>query len=341
MGEEKKKSGLVSTILTLVVVLGIAGAFGYKFLVAPPSDPIKREQLTPEGALKVYLKTGYDFLHDQATMYDMQKCITKEDYIWFQDNYNNLHEDTFNLSTGIDPTEADAVARISVMRRLIVGGIGVPDCTISDVNISGGQADLGVGYTVEGYDYSGLKVQLVKEGRYWKVKDFAGGRASVEGIKRPRGSIVMKKTGTPTGSPPTADGAGTQPNGMMGVPPGGVTGAPPGAMPPQPALPPGAPPGAPAWPSPSNNAPPAANPATGWPAPPPGGPGGTAATVEEADGLIQQARDDWSSGRFQDSVAKAEKALAIYRQRLGDADPKTKQVEAMLAAARSQANSAQ
>lgn len=423
MGTSPKKSTLFSTITTIALILGIGGAFFYKIFLAKSTDPIKKEQSTPEGAFNIYAKTTYGFLHDQFTFYDIEKCVTKEDYKWFQANYDNLYQDAFKLRSGIDPNEGDAVARISVMRDLIMSGISGSGATVVSSNVQDNRAELTVQFRSDEGDTYSTKVQVVKQGRYWKVKDFAGGRQVLEGIHTP-GRVTLVSTGSPgTGGPgaggpgATAPGAGPGGPAAAGAPPGAIPGmppqgqqpaqaaqaAPPGAQPggpvnPIPAGAPGYPPGtepvsaAPAAPVPG--APPAAGapqpaagapqpgnladymkqigadgagkpaaPADYHPIPPEGyqpgfnntGPAGAAApaaaapgapataqtplgTVADGDKLMQQARDDWAAGRQADSVAKAEQALAIYKQRLGDNDPKTVQVQNMVTAAKQQLN---
>lgn len=428
MGEEKKsKSGLVSTILTVLFVLGIAGAFVYKFFIAAPTDPVKKAQMDPEGALQNYLKTTYEYMHDTATLFDIQKLVPKEDYEWFQANYNSHYEDPISLGTSINPSDADAVARKTVMRDIIEASIWASSCIVDNKAVQDTMAELDVHYdatTQYRQGYVRAKVQLVREGKYWKVKDFAGGRAALEGNRDASrwafvpGPMPGSAGGAAEAGAATGAAAGAMPGTDPGVPAGdaaglaagagqGAAGAPVAGMPglssvdlelakegiavPNPAgaaaapvaagnpqafgnQPPAAAPGyaasAPPSSAPAGNladymkqigaqpgtAPAASAPATSQAVPPagyqpgyapgagapaavqqPAAPGTTAGTVEDADRLIQQARDDWSAGRKADSVARAEQALALYRRLLGDANAKTVQAQQMLTAARQQA----
>lgn len=61
------------------------------------------------------------------------------------------------------------------------------------------------------------------------------------------------------------------------------------------------------------------------------------ALLAPADALLNQAAKDWNAGKFKQSVASAEKALAIYRRNLGEDHPKIAKVKKMIEDAKAKA----
>jgi len=120
MGEGTGKKAL-SWIISIAVI-AVCGAVGYKVATRGPADPTLKELLTPGGGLKAYARTSYDFMTKELDFNMVRKVITEDDWRWFQDNYKNLHEDFLNLSGGLHPMESEAIAKVSVMRRLFSYG---------------------------------------------------------------------------------------------------------------------------------------------------------------------------------------------------------------------------
>ncbi len=226
MAEREQKSSQMSWITTGVLILGVAGVFVYKFMFATPTDPLRKQQMDPEGGMRAYLATVYGFLTNTKSFYDIEKVVPKEDYEWFQKNYSQYFHDTYNLRTGIDPNEGDAVAKIGVMREIIESGPDREHCEIVSKNIMDNQAELVVRQTMDqDVGYADYKVRLVREGKFWKVKDFAGGKLRIQNIEQPGDVTYTYKEGK-------GEGEGTAgASGAAGAPGGPQPGAAPGAMP--------------------------------------------------------------------------------------------------------------
>ncbi len=386
MPEEKNGSRFTSWILPILIVIGIGGAFVYKFVLSGPSDPLRKAQLEPEGGLQMYLKHAYGYLTDASSMYDLEKVIPKEDYDWFQNNYSDLFQDTFDLRSAIDPNAGDAVARKSAMRQILSYGPNRESCPVISKKVADNTAEFVVQKRLDDGTLYNCTVNLVREGKYWKVKDFAGGKPYVLGdplddhvfAGYAEGSEAWREhqqelaeQGLPTAPPPgAAPGVAPQQPGAPEIPPEAqmmmaaemqAMGNP---MPtPAPAV------AAPAAPAPTpqvslseylsqvdaqaaQNPPASAPGAYGAAAPAgyqpgfapsqPAQPGAAApgsqpaSPIETVDELIRQAGEDWNAQRFEDALAKAQQALELCKQHLGENHPKTAEVQGMVNAAQQQ-----
>ena len=298
---EKKDKGLLPKIISwlfIIVVLAAVGVFAYKQLNKPPSDPVKKEQLTLEGGLKIYGKIAHQFLHQQATFDELRKVIPQDDWDWFQNNYNNLFQDAFDVKSGIHPVEGEALARFSVMQRVLSYGPHREDCRIMEKNISGNHADLVVRQLIDYGNHEDIPIEMFKDGKYWKVRHFGGGRQSVMGEPIPGGRKKFIKKGTEGAQagvvrPPTSSGPAPQ------------------QPPPQPAAPQG----------------PLAEPLAGQMAPQPSQQESPEVMV---DRLIKEAGELWQAKQFNESLKKAKEALALCKEHLGENHPKTQKVQKMV-----------
>ena len=182
MGEEKK--GGCSGIIWLVV-LAVGGYILISNLLSPPPTELQKLQMDPEAALKHYLQTTHKFKQDPfrkgGQSADVFDCLPKKDLDWFEQNYKTYDSDPFDLGSGINPADADTLARVKALRSLITGGPTREDCEILNKKVEGTKATFEVKQysykTVDGDPiYRNYKIELIMEGKYWKVKDFGGGR---------------------------------------------------------------------------------------------------------------------------------------------------------------------
>jgi hypothetical protein len=320
-------------------------------------------------------------------MYDLEKVIPKEDYEWFQNNYSTLFNDAFDLRSAIDPNAGDAVARKSVMRQILSYGPNRESCPVISKKVADNTAEFVVQKRLDDGTLYNCTVNLVREGKYWKVKDFAGGKPYVLGdplddrvfAGYEEGSEAWREhqqelaeQGLPTAPPPGAAPASAPPPGAPEIPPEAqmMMAAEMEAMgnpvpTPAPAV------AAPAAPAPTpqmslseylsqvdaqaaQNPPASAPGAYGAGAPPgyqpgfapaqPAQPGSAApasaaesdSAIQAIDTLIRQAGEDWAAQRVQDALTKAEQALELCRQNLGETHPKTVEVQNMVNAAQQQ-----
>jgi rhodanese-related sulfurtransferase len=186
-GSEKSGFAKIMSWVIPGAIVAICAWWGYKLATKGPSDPILKEQLTPEGAMKVYAENASDFLTKDIDFNFIRKVILKDDWDWFQDNYKSFHEDTFNLSKGLHPMEGEAVAKVLVMRRILSSGPHRKDCEIINVNTSGNRSEITLRQLVQQGTKVEMKVEVIKEGKYWKMKDFGGGRQMIQNEKSPLG----------------------------------------------------------------------------------------------------------------------------------------------------------
>jgi|GEM_PF-5473309 len=341
MASEKGKSGggkIVSWIVT-IVILAALGVFAYKKATAPPSDPILIAQQSSEGALKIYAQHADDFLTKDIDFNYIKKCVTKEDYQWFQDNYKRLNEDFLNISGGLHPVTGDALARVKVMRAIVKRGPHRKDIEIIEVNESGNGSEILIRQLASLKTKEEFKVRLIKEGKYWKMRDFGGGRQLVQGDPLPTGK---KKYVRDNGQP--AQAPSEQP--QQAAPRAGI---------PAPGIPPGlAAAQRPQQPAPQQTPAPTASPrddalaamqavmqSAQTPIQTPASqtpalqlsPQEAAAKVDQ---LVNQANTDWQAGRLNDALTKARQALELSKKYMGDQHPKTIQVQGMVNAAEKQ-----
>lgn len=209
-GSTSPKSMVLNLIL-LALLLGGGAAIAWR-LAQPSSDPILQGLSgSPREAMETYLGVADDFYFGRASLWDIQKVLTSEDYRWFQDNATSIFTamDPLNIAGAINPTDAAAASRTMVMRHLLEQGPHKRSAVILDVQDHGDTAVLrvrqpeartdGTPYTVTS------RVTLVREGRYWRMKDIGGGRAAVEGRLRPEDRVVLD-------GPPPEDGAPSAPS---------------------------------------------------------------------------------------------------------------------------------
>ncbi|MEQ8822575.1 MAG: tetratricopeptide repeat protein [Sumerlaeia bacterium] len=218
MAEKEKRggAGLVGNIIFILFAVGIFVGFGWKFFIAPPDDPILQMQGDPQSATRVYLDTAHEFRTGALNFPNVKKCVTEDDWNWFQENADRIYQegDRFNISGGIDPTQAAALARQVILKTMILEGPNQKQAEIVRVEQDGDNAVAIVQQTDSwGGDSqftANYKVRLRKEGKYWKVRDFAGGRAALEGRSEADDVVRVDPGGAagPGGGRPPADGGG-------------------------------------------------------------------------------------------------------------------------------------
>lgn len=311
-GSKSKAGSILSWIVTAVVI----AAAVYQ-LTRPTNDPVKIAQATAEGSAKLYLETAYQVIRGTGAIGDIQNVVTKDDWQWFQDNYESLHKkgDAFSLSSAMDPSQAATLGRIVVMKQVLEHG-PYGGCQLLSSKENETDAEF-VYRKMDSYGsgqviYTDCTLRLVKEGKYWKVKDLGGGRAHLENregrndhVERSQAEVkAMEAVG-----PPAAATAGAarpsapSPQGAKGPPLAAANAHPGQAAPGQ---------------SP-----------TAMPALPP-------PTLAMADQYIASARQFWQVGRFQDAMGAAQKAHDIRSKLLPAGDPRIAEVQAMVDAARKQ-----
>ena len=182
---EEKKSGCGGIIWILIIIIG--GFILFNNFLNPPPNETQKQQMEPDSAMMLYLKTAYKFTQDPqqngGTPEALSKCVLDEDWEWFENNYKKLDVDLFDLKSGINPSDADYLARIKVLNRLVESGPHRDDSKIVNSTVIGDKATLTVNEFVHTGDGEGYRtdyeVVLIKKGKYWKVKDFAGGRQKI------------------------------------------------------------------------------------------------------------------------------------------------------------------
>jgi len=174
-----------------------------------------------------------------------------------------------------------------------------------------------------------MKVEVVKEGKYWKMKDYGGARQWIQNERNPLGERTYISKAALAGG----EGGRVPPEGEMEMP----------ARPKQPSQP-----GNPSQTAQPTQPPPQAMPdelsllLSGGASPTPAQQISSQQTpsnldpIAQVDALIQQANQDWQAQRFADALAKATQALEICKKNLGDNHPKTRQVQVMVDAAQKQ-----
>lgn len=349
--------------IVFVLLVAAAGWFVFKPTDPAAKDPDLAQMKTPRGALMVYLRHADGFKSQRSNFYDIEKCIVPEDWKWFQKNHEALFagRDSHSLAGGLAPTDAVVAGRMVVMAELLGAGPRGTGSLIIKEEVSGNHAEfivrkkevLGTGRN-DDYYYN-CRVHLVKVDDFWRVKDFAGGRAVIEGrgaeaitaIPQQQGRLDEKRAaeGLPLdGSAPPPESA----NGDL-APPQQAHAA---AVPAQAAFapPPLSPPprqdsttgGAAAAPSGTDSAIRFEAPSlAGAPEPSPGSggepamgespsPSGGADSLADADRLLTQAGEYWKQRRFGDALRIAESARAIRLRHLGPSDPKVQEVDRMI-----------
>ncbi|MBN1868486.1 hypothetical protein JW916_14485 [Candidatus Sumerlaeota bacterium] len=182
-----------------MAVVVIAGVW---FLFSSPSKTpdaqVQRDrQADPEKACVYYLETAYKFIHNEVggNFDDVERAVTKEDWQWYMNNYDRIFKegDSFNVSGATDPNVMAKVARRAVLEQVLESGPNRPDNQIVDRRIGDNNAVLTVrvpldvtgmidaGIEVPEEDtYVDREVEVIKEGKFWKVRGFAGGRARID-----------------------------------------------------------------------------------------------------------------------------------------------------------------
>ena len=141
------------------------------------SKHAKTQQDNPEKALKHYFSTAYRYIHNEGvTFSDVKQTVTADDWQWYEDNYQNMKADPFDVSGGIDPNSADVLARSTALISILQSGPCRRDTKILSSEIYDSEATFHVEYLADTDLWVETDVTVVKEDGRWKVKDFAGGR---------------------------------------------------------------------------------------------------------------------------------------------------------------------
>ncbi|MBI3737249.1 hypothetical protein HY256_12155, partial [Candidatus Sumerlaeota bacterium] len=176
--ESEQKKSKVGMIVMWIVVLAIVGVFVVPKIIHPPPDRFRDNQKDPENALKIYLETAYGFLQirEGCGFMEMEKVVTAGDWQWYNDNWQTLFHDDFNLKSGANPGDAAAIGKRMALNEILEGGACSPSNEVIQKDIHDTEAVFVVrAKDVESRSQTDFKVHVVKEGRYWKVQGFAGG----------------------------------------------------------------------------------------------------------------------------------------------------------------------
>lgn len=174
----------IGTIFTLII-LAAGGTYVLKQATSNPGDKtLEENQSDPEKALVYYLRTAYKYVHneDGGTIADVERTVTKDDWKWFNENDSKIFAsmDAVNSRAVLGADQNAILSRAVALRSLYDMGPDRPDNIILKKNIGPTSANFTVrkqGMTPESYtDY---EVVVVKEEKFWKVKDFAGARTRI------------------------------------------------------------------------------------------------------------------------------------------------------------------
>ncbi len=189
------KGKLIGNIVFFAFLIGVGVYFAIG-MMAPSDDPIYSQQLDPESAMIIYLDHADGFIHNASTAGNVEKTITKGDWDWLQDNHEQIFadRDAIGLGSAADPTVVQHGGRLAVLSLLLKGGPNRKDAQIIETKLNGeSNAELIVRekdfYGDGDYDYTDYRVRLVKEGKYWKVKDYATGKQALEGTRQPEDAV--------------------------------------------------------------------------------------------------------------------------------------------------------
>jgi hypothetical protein len=193
--EQSGGGGKAMGVILILVVIG-AGYYAYTKSKDTPKAKLAAEQAYPEASLRLYMRTAYQFIHEEndVAFPDVQKCVTKDDWQWYQDNCEKLVADPLAVTNAMNPIDARAGKHFVALRGLLEFGPCREDCEIIKRDIGEERCVFTVRVLTTGYEngYRDVDVELVKEGGVWKVKDFAGGRAalSMGGSVAPAAALV-------------------------------------------------------------------------------------------------------------------------------------------------------
>lgn len=204
--DDAKPKSKVGTILFWLAFLGGLGWLIPKAM-QEANTPFKQKQREPETALRLYAETAYGYLHQTAPMDDLIKCVTEGDWEWFNQNAAQLQDDPFNLGGGLDPTQAAGLQRHVALHNLLNAGVNRGDFEILEKNLGDTEATFKVRKFIDQDTKEELTVRLMKVGKYWKMTDFAGGRAKFE--NRSDARMVSSSPGATAESGGAAEGAQT------------------------------------------------------------------------------------------------------------------------------------
>ena len=177
----QRGGGKIGTIFSLIVIAGLAF---YVFNPRESSDEkqLKEKQETPEKALKYYLITAYKYNHNEnpgGSLSDVQIAVTKDDWEWFNDNAQTIFskEDMLDSAAVLGAEQNASRSRRIAMKTIFSRGPDHPGNEIMNRNLGPDKCVFTVRKKGETHEeYEDYKVEVVKEGKSWKVKDFAGGR---------------------------------------------------------------------------------------------------------------------------------------------------------------------
>lgn len=233
--DQKPKGGgngkLIGNIAFFAVAIGVL-VFVLVGISDDSDDPIRKMQGDPESAATIYIDRADGFIHDQSPAGDIEKCVTKADWEWLQANHESIFQsqDFANLSAAADPSTMIHASRLVVLKGLVENGPCRKDCEIQSTTIVDDSNAQVIVRQKEffgdgGYSQYDHRMYLVKEGKYWKVKDFGGGRAVFENRRQPD-DVVAVAGGTVLAGGAAAAPTG-DPAGLGGDPstaaPGGAT----------------------------------------------------------------------------------------------------------------------
>lgn len=183
--EQKKKGGIGGWIFTILLIAVIAGGMYYYESTKPPKEE-DVAMATAEGSLNYYAATAYHYLQQEQGVKanHVLELLPRDDRDWFENNYKKCVQDPLNLSGGLDPVVAGMAERNIALIHLLNCGPCRKDIEIMSKDIGESRAKFHVRQPMASFadepQFREFDVEVVKDGKVWRVKGFGGGREMFE-----------------------------------------------------------------------------------------------------------------------------------------------------------------
>lgn len=187
LSQFQRGASKIGTIASLAILF-FGGLYVFNNAPKSPEEQLQKEnQSDPEKALIYYLRTAYKYIHNEqpgGSITDVQRTVTKDDWQWFNDNDAKIFKqlDAVNSGSVLGADQKAAFSRIAVLHSLFDLGPDRPDDRIINREL-GPERSVFTVRKIEGKTddiYTDYKVEVVKEGKFWKVKDFGGARTRLD-----------------------------------------------------------------------------------------------------------------------------------------------------------------
>lgn len=182
--EKKGKGGCLGWVVIGILLVGVFLFGGKELKKMQEGGELSDELKTPETTARYYAKMAGIITSGQLKVNDLLAAVTKDDKKWFLDNQDKIYDSCqgdLNKFIGYNAPSGGQVEKAAFAIMHVLSSSPQREDVLLTVTSNDGkkatvEAKQGNAYGT----FRNYEMELVKEGKVWKVSGFCGARAEIE-----------------------------------------------------------------------------------------------------------------------------------------------------------------